>query len=98
MPALILALNAPEARYEFLLLYIVSQTQFSISVHTHAGAALVNFCHGASEEVIKPYLQDIVRAILEILNASQKSYEQHQAFTTLAMVADAARTSFLPVE
>ncbi|KAG8910757.1 hypothetical protein FRC01_006145, partial [Tulasnella sp. 417] len=79
MPALISALNAPEAR-----------------VHTHAGAALVNFCHGAPEEVIKPYLQDIVRAILEILNASQKSYEQHQAFTTLAMVADAARTSFQP--
>ncbi|KIO21702.1 hypothetical protein M407DRAFT_217658, partial [Tulasnella calospora MUT 4182] len=55
-------------------------------------AALMAIC----SEVIKPYLQDIVRAILEILNASQKSYEQHQAFTTLAMVADAARTSFLP--
>ncbi|KAG8991876.1 hypothetical protein FRB90_001198 [Tulasnella sp. 427] len=65
-------------------------------VHTYAGAALVNFCHGAPEEAVGPYLQGIVRAILQILKTSKMPYEQHQAFTTLAMVADAARTSFLP--
>ena len=66
-------------------------------VHTHAAAALINFCSGGRKEIITPYLRAIVSALSTILRDSQQLYVQHQVFTTMAMVADAAQASFRPV-
>ncbi|KAG8978874.1 hypothetical protein FRB93_010526 [Tulasnella sp. JGI-2019a] len=63
-------------------------------VHSHAASAMINFCSGATKEVITPYLDDIIKALLLMLNSSSKAYVQHQALTTMAMVADCAQVSF----
>ncbi|KAG8887756.1 hypothetical protein FRB98_009078 [Tulasnella sp. 332] len=63
-------------------------------VHSHAASALINFCSGATKDVITPFLDDIIKALLLMLNSSSKAYVQHQALTTMAMVADSAQASF----
>ncbi|KAG8908141.1 hypothetical protein FRB99_000169 [Tulasnella sp. 403] len=63
-------------------------------VHSHAAAALINLCTGASKSTIAPFLDGMIKGLLSMLNSSSKAYVQHQALTTLAMVADAAQTSF----
>jgi len=69
-------------------------------VHSHAAAALINFCEGVERNTLVPYLDLIVERLLKMLNPGGdngkvvKSYVQEQAITTLAMVADASETTF----
>ncbi|KAF7978256.1 hypothetical protein HWV62_1080 [Athelia sp. TMB] len=69
-------------------------------VHSHAAAALINFCEGVERDALLPYLDPIVERLLKLLNpagdgATQpKRYVQEQAITTLAMVADASEATF----
>lgn len=71
--------------------------QDSFRVHSHAAAALVNFCSGATKEAVTPYLDNIIKGLLSMLNSSTKAYVQQQSLTTMAMVADAAQSSFRKV-
>ncbi|KAG0701167.1 ARM repeat-containing protein [Suillus ampliporus] len=69
-------------------------------VHSHAAAALINFCEGVERDTLVPYLDPIVERLLKMLNPGAedgkvvKGYVQEQAITTLAMVADASETTF----
>ncbi|KAJ7666061.1 armadillo-type protein [Mycena polygramma] len=68
-------------------------------VHSHAAAALINFCEGVERNVLLPYLDPIVERLLKLLDptgdpAHVRRYVQEQAITTLAMVADASETTF----
>ncbi|KAF5347677.1 hypothetical protein D9758_014842 [Tetrapyrgos nigripes] len=68
-------------------------------VHSHAAAALINFCEGVERDTLVPYLDPIVERLLRLLNPAGnqnevKRYVQEQAITTLAMVADASETVF----
>jgi hypothetical protein len=69
-------------------------------VHSHAAAALINFCEGVERDALVPYLDPIVERLLKLLNPSgddakqPKRYVQEQAITTLAMVADASEATF----
>ncbi|KAJ8507252.1 hypothetical protein ONZ45_g10362 [Pleurotus djamor] len=68
-------------------------------VHSHAAAALINFCEGVARDTLVPYLDPIVERLLRLLNphgdpATVRRYVQEQAITTLAMVADASEQTF----
>ncbi|KAG5641749.1 hypothetical protein DXG03_004294 [Asterophora parasitica] len=68
-------------------------------VHSHAAAALINFCEGVERDTLLPYLDPIVERLLKLLDpagdpAAVKRYVQEQAITTLAMVADASELTF----
>src|SRR5882762_3818839 len=69
-------------------------------VHSHAAAALINFCEGVERDTLVPYLDPIVERLLKLLNPTgenakqPKRYVQEQAITTLAMVADASEATF----
>lgn len=73
------------------------------SVHSHAAAALINFCEGVERDTLVPYLDPIVERLLKMLNPGAedgkvvKGYVQEQAITTLAMVADASEATFAKV-
>lgn len=72
-------------------------------VHSHAAAALINFCEGVERDTLIPYLDPIVSRLLKLLqpqtgkNGIVRSYVQEQAVTTLAMVADASEATFAKV-
>lgn len=68
-------------------------------VHSHAAAALINFCEGVERDTLLPYLDPIVERLLKLLNATGdpatvRRYVQEQAITTLSMVADASEVTF----
>ncbi|KAI0782934.1 ARM repeat-containing protein [Abortiporus biennis] len=70
-------------------------------VHSHAAAALINFCEGVDRETLIPYLDPIVERLLKLLNPGAagegqqpKRYVQEQVITSLAMVADASEATF----
>ncbi|KAM6503013.1 Armadillo-type fold [Amanita muscaria] len=65
-------------------------------VHTHAAAALINFCEGVERDTLVPYLDPIVERLLKLLNPGRQvhRYVQEQVITTLAMVADASEATF----
>ncbi|KAH7909589.1 ARM repeat-containing protein [Hygrophoropsis aurantiaca] len=69
-------------------------------VHSHAAAALINFCEGVERKTLIPYLDPIVERLLKMLNPAgengqqTKRYVQEQALTSLAMVADASEATF----
>ncbi|KAG1888483.1 armadillo-type protein, partial [Suillus fuscotomentosus] len=69
-------------------------------VHSHAAAALINFCEGVERDTLVPYLDPIVECLLKMLNPGAedgkvvKGYVQEQAITTLVMVADASEATF----
>jgi hypothetical protein len=73
------------------------------SVHSHAAAALINFCEGIERDTLVPYLDPIVERLLKLLNPpadgvkQPKRYVQEQVITTLAMVADASELTFAKV-
>ncbi|KAF9457022.1 armadillo-type protein [Collybia nuda] len=69
-------------------------------VHSHAAAALINFCEGVERDTLLPYLDPIVERLLKLLNPTGdptqvRRYVQEQAITTLAMVADASEATFM---
>lgn len=67
-------------------------------VHSHAAAALLNFCEGVEPDA--PCLDPIVERLLKLLNPTgnsvkqPKCYVQEQAIMTLAMVDDASEATF----
>ncbi|PFH46147.1 hypothetical protein AMATHDRAFT_70474, partial [Amanita thiersii Skay4041] len=72
-------------------------------VHSHAAAALINFCEGVERDTLLPYLDPIVERLLKLLNpggghgqaaSAACRYVQEQVITTLAMVADASEVTF----
>ncbi|KAF8628610.1 hypothetical protein AX15_003805 [Amanita polypyramis BW_CC] len=68
-------------------------------VHSHAAAALINFCEGVERDTLVPYLDPIVERLLRLLNPGSSGkqvhrYVQEQVITTLAMVADASEATF----
>lgn len=69
-------------------------------VHSHAAAALINFCEGIERDTLVPYLDPIVERLLKLLDPpadgvkQPKRYVQEQVITTLAMVADASELTF----
>ncbi|KAK2464446.1 hypothetical protein APHAL10511_003594 [Amanita phalloides] len=67
-------------------------------VHSHAAAALINFCEGVERDTLVPYLDPIVERLLKLLDPGQGQqvhrYVQEQVITTLAMVADASEVTF----
>lgn len=72
-------------------------------VHSHAAAALINFCEGVDRDTLIPYLDPIVERLLKLLNpgasteGQAKRYVQEQVITSLAMVADASEVTFAKV-
>ena len=68
-------------------------------MHSHAAAALINFCEGVERDTLVPYLDPIVERLLRLLNPGHPGqqvhrYVQEQVITTLAMVADASEATF----
>lgn len=69
-------------------------------VHSHASAALINFCEGVERDTLLPYLDPIVERLLKLLKGPEggentvRTYVQEQVITTLAMVADASEITF----
>ena len=63
-------------------------------VQTHAAAALVNFSVQADQSILEPYLDSLLNNLL-ILLQSHKLYVQEQALTTIAFIAEAAKTKFI---
>ncbi|CAB4253038.1 similar to Saccharomyces cerevisiae YMR308C PSE1 Karyopherin/importin that interacts with the nuclear pore complex [Maudiozyma barnettii] len=63
-------------------------------VQTHAAAALVNFSEQADQSILEPYLDSLLNNLL-ILLQSNKLYVQEQALTTIAFIAEAAKTKFI---
>ncbi|KAH7106921.1 ARM repeat-containing protein [Auriculariales sp. MPI-PUGE-AT-0066] len=63
-------------------------------VHSHAAAAIINFCEGVEPTTLKPYLDLLVPRLLHLLTPGNKRYVQEGAITSLAMVADASETIF----
>lgn len=63
-------------------------------VQTHAAAALVNFSEQANQAILEPYLDSLLTNLLTLLQ-SNKLYVQEQALTTIAFIAEAAKTKFI---
>lgn len=63
-------------------------------VQTHAAAALVNFSEHATQDIMEPYLDDLLTNLLNLLQSS-KLYVQEQALTTIAFIAEAAEKKFI---
>ena len=63
-------------------------------VQTHAAAALVNFSEQANQTILEPYLDGLLSNLLTLLQ-SNKLYVQEQALTTIAFIAEAAKTKFI---
>ncbi|ODV90058.1 hypothetical protein CANCADRAFT_99901 [Tortispora caseinolytica NRRL Y-17796] len=63
-------------------------------VACHGAAAIVNFCDGATDEVLEPYLDNMLEGLLTLLQSS-KQYAQEQALTTIAVVAESAESKFV---
>lgn len=55
---------------------------------------MVNFCEEAEKEILEPYLDDLLRRLLNLLNNDQKRYVQEQALSTIATIADSAELAF----
>jgi hypothetical protein len=73
-----------------------------VRVHSHAAAALVNFCEGVEHDTLVPYIDTIFERLLKLLSPGTgkeptRRYVQEQAITSLAMVADASETTFAKV-
>ncbi|KAF3080795.1 hypothetical protein TWF569_003879 [Orbilia oligospora] len=62
-------------------------------VQSHAAAALVNFCEEAEKEILEPYLDRLLTALLQLLR-NPKRYVQEQALSTIATIADSAEQAF----
>ena len=109
--ALIPTLETPEARYvrardlhfNHLPIDAHGLSLSDFSVHSHAAAALINFCEGSGSTIIILYLDAIVERLLKLLNPPAESgkqpkrYVQEQVITSLAMVADVSEKGFAKV-
>lgn len=63
-------------------------------VQSHASAAIINFCDEASPVVMQPYLDPLLSKLQSLLQ-SQHRFNQEQAVTAVAAVADSAEGAFL---
>ncbi len=67
-------------------------------MHSHAAAALINFCEGVERDVLAPYVDAVVERLVRLMmGQSGAKFVQEQAITTLAMVADASERGFVKV-
>ncbi|KAF9023442.1 ARM repeat-containing protein [Hymenopellis radicata] len=68
-------------------------------VHSHAAAALINFCEGVERDVLAPYVDAVVERLVRLMMGQGAGggakFVQEQAITTLAMVADASERGFV---
>ncbi|KIY64331.1 ARM repeat-containing protein [Cylindrobasidium torrendii FP15055 ss-10] len=85
-----------EAHYGHLLNVLIPTLEDpEPRVHSHAAAALINFCEGVERDTMLPYLDSIVERLLKLMTSETEArYVQEQAVTTLAMVADASERTF----
>ncbi|KAJ3043950.1 hypothetical protein HK097_001614 [Rhizophlyctis rosea] len=63
-------------------------------VQAHAAAALVNFCEEMTAPAIAPYLEEIFKRLMGLLQ-NRPIFVQEQAITTIATVADSAEKGFV---
>ncbi|CUS09667.1 unnamed protein product [Tuber aestivum] len=88
-------LESPEPRWDKdSPVALLKTNSLAGRVQSHAAAALVNFCEEAEKEVLEPYLDDLLRHLLELLHNDQKRYVQEQALSTIATIADSAEVAF----
>jgi len=88
-------LESPEPRWDKNSPGALLSTNLLVGrVQSHAAAALVNFCEEAEKEVLEPYLDDLLRRLLDLLHNDQKRYVQEQALSTIATIADSAEVAF----
>ncbi|KAI3644716.1 hypothetical protein MP228_010880 [Amoeboaphelidium protococcarum] len=73
---------------------VMDPQQEQSRVMAHAAAALVNFCEGAQQHHVSPYLEHIFQR-LTVLVSLNKLYVQEQAITSLAVIADSAAEEFV---
>jgi hypothetical protein len=71
----------------------IMKSQCSDRVKAHASAAMINFCDECDPEVLSPFLDQILEAILGLLHSS-KMFMLEQVLSTLSTVADAASNHF----
>eukprot|EP01111_Echinosteliopsis_oligospora_P006765 TRINITY_DN2110_c0_g1_i3.p1 TRINITY_DN2110_c0_g1~~TRINITY_DN2110_c0_g1_i3.p1 ORF type:complete len:870 (-),score=260.72 TRINITY_DN2110_c0_g1_i3:783-3392(-) len=64
-------------------------------VQAHAAAALINFCDECPNDVVLPYMADLISR-LAVLLKSGIILVQEQAITAIASVSDSAKENFLP--
>ncbi|TFK64924.1 ARM repeat-containing protein [Pluteus cervinus] len=82
-----------ELYHQQLFSVLIRHSKTPKLVHSHAAAALINFCEGGGRDTLLPYLDPIVEHLLRLLNpdgdqSQVRRYVQEPAITTLAMVAD----------
>jgi len=63
-------------------------------VQSHAAAAIINFCEGATAEILGPYLDAMVAKLLGLLQEGQ-TLVQEQTVTAIAAVADCIEGNFI---
>jgi hypothetical protein len=63
-------------------------------VQAHAAAALINFSEGVEAEVLNPYLDEIVGALVGFLERTEVLYLRSQVIATIAAFASAAGPTF----
>jgi len=63
-------------------------------VQAHAAAALINFCEDCPQEIVLPYMPDLIGR-LAVLIKTGSVLVQEQAITALASVADCGKEQFL---
>jgi len=78
------------------LLELIAQSQEHPRVQAHGAAALVNFCEQAHEDILEPYLPNLLEVIKTILGQvdSQARIVLEQTVTLLATVADRSKHFF----
>jgi len=72
------------------------------NIHSHAAAALINFCAGVERNVLVPYLDPNVERLLKLLNAASENAKQPRSkvmfksrlWRLLAKVADVNEPTF----
>ena len=85
-----------QGKYHQQVMYCLIQTmkgQCNDRVKAHAAAATINFADSCESEIIALYLDQLLEALLALLN-SQKMFLLEQTLSTLSTVADAASVKF----
>jgi len=67
----------------------------SMRVSVHSSAATINFCEHASEELLTPYLPQLLQRLAHLLQQPHKQANE-QAITTVAAIAIAVGEHFIP--
>lgn len=74
-------------------LLTILQGKLPPRVQTHAAAAMVNFAENASKDILEPYLDDLLSALVTLLHRPQR-YLQDQVLTTISTIAESSSEKF----